>query len=47
MMESKDVCKLCGNEEHIAQIDIPYIYKFFVTQLASCNINVKFGCETI
>ncbi|KAL1488883.1 hypothetical protein ABEB36_014676 [Hypothenemus hampei] len=47
LTETKDICKLCKNGENIAQIEIPYIFKFLVTQMASCNINVKIGCESI
>ncbi|XP_066246685.1 DNA-directed RNA polymerase I subunit RPA2 [Euwallacea similis] len=47
MTETKDTCRLCGNGQNIAQIQIPYIFKFFVTQLASCNINVKIGCKNV
>ncbi|CAG9773900.1 unnamed protein product [Ceutorhynchus assimilis] len=45
--ETKDVCKLCNSGKDISEIQIPYIFKFFVTQLASCNINVKIGCESM
>ncbi|XP_067211558.1 DNA-directed RNA polymerase I subunit RPA2 isoform X2 [Linepithema humile] len=34
-------CRLCGKEDSISEVEIPYIFKFLVTQLASCNINVK------
>lgn len=34
-------CRLCGGEDSISEIEIPYIFKFLVTQLASCNINIK------
>ncbi|EFN88780.1 DNA-directed RNA polymerase I subunit RPA2 [Harpegnathos saltator] len=34
-------CRLCGNDESIKTIEVPYIFRFLVTQLASCNINVK------
>ncbi|CAH0721281.1 unnamed protein product, partial [Brenthis ino] len=41
----KETCKLCG-EGNLLSISIPYIFKFFVTQLASVNINVKINCNT-
>ncbi|KAK9882973.1 hypothetical protein WA026_001189 [Henosepilachna vigintioctopunctata] len=46
-IESEDVCRICENGKNIAEIRIPYIFKFFVTQLASCNINVKIHTNTV
>ncbi|KAL3273008.1 hypothetical protein HHI36_014464 [Cryptolaemus montrouzieri] len=43
--ETKEHCRLCGHGKNIEEIQIPYIFKFFVTQLASCNINVKIGSQ--
>ncbi|CAH1963354.1 unnamed protein product [Acanthoscelides obtectus] len=43
--ETEEYCRLCQSSDNISQIQIPYIFKFFVTQLASCNINVKINCE--
>ncbi|KAL0131428.1 hypothetical protein PUN28_002748 [Cardiocondyla obscurior] len=34
-------CRLCGEEDMVDEIEIPYIFRFLVVQLASCNINVK------
>ena len=34
-------CKLCGENGNLGEVDIPYIFKYLVTQLASCNINLK------
>ncbi|CAH1235901.1 unnamed protein product [Diabrotica balteata] len=45
--ETKETCRLCETDEHINKIKIPYIFKFFVTQLASCNINVRVGCQEV
>nr|XP_032523234.1 LOW QUALITY PROTEIN: DNA-directed RNA polymerase I subunit RPA2-like [Danaus plexippus plexippus] len=42
---SKDTCRLCG-EGNLLLISIPYIFKFFVTQLASVNINIKINCNS-
>ncbi|XP_039760657.1 DNA-directed RNA polymerase I subunit RPA2 [Pararge aegeria] len=41
----KDTCRLCGDGD-LHSISIPFIFKFFVTQLASVNINVKINCGT-
>ncbi|KAJ8929566.1 hypothetical protein NQ314_017730 [Rhamnusium bicolor] len=45
--DTKEVCRICGHGNNIAEIQIPYIFKFFVTQLASCNINVRVECKNI
>ncbi|XP_053619666.1 DNA-directed RNA polymerase I subunit RPA2 [Plodia interpunctella] len=37
-------CRLCGKGE-LATVSIPYIFKFFVTQLAAVNINIKITCN--
>ncbi|CAG9118623.1 unnamed protein product [Plutella xylostella] len=37
-------CRLCGAAA-ARQLAIPYIFKFFVTQLAAVNINVRIHCE--
>ncbi|XP_018361298.1 PREDICTED: DNA-directed RNA polymerase I subunit RPA2 isoform X2 [Trachymyrmex cornetzi] len=34
-------CRLCGEEDTVDEIEIPYIFKFLLIQLASCNINIK------
>ncbi|ENN77884.1 hypothetical protein YQE_05562, partial [Dendroctonus ponderosae] len=47
LTETKDICKMCGDKMNVLRIQIPYIFKFFVTQLASCNIHVKIGCQPI
>ncbi|CAH2059095.1 unnamed protein product, partial [Iphiclides podalirius] len=41
---SKEGCRLCG-QGNLAPISIPYIFKFFVTQLAAVNINVRISCN--
>lgn len=41
---SKETCRLCG-EGYLVSVAIPYIFKFFVTQLACVNINVKINCS--
>ncbi|CAG9824766.1 unnamed protein product [Phaedon cochleariae] len=45
--DTLEMCRLCEHGKNIEQIEIPYIFKFFVTQLASCNINVKIGCQKV
>lgn len=39
-------CRLCGDGSGIGYIEIPYIFKFLVTQLSSMNINVKLNFES-
>ncbi|XP_058060616.1 DNA-directed RNA polymerase I subunit RPA2 [Anopheles bellator] len=34
-------CRLCQEEGEIGHVEIPYIFKFLVSQLTSMNINVK------
>ncbi|XP_043799953.1 DNA-directed RNA polymerase I subunit RPA2 [Apis laboriosa] len=40
-LANKSRCRLCGDDESVREIDIPYIFRYLVTQLTSCNINVK------
>ncbi|XP_059618200.1 DNA-directed RNA polymerase I subunit RPA2 [Phlebotomus argentipes] len=40
-------CLLCGDGTQIGHIQIPYIFKFLVTQLCSVNINVKLDFREI
>lgn len=40
-LNDKTKCRLCGNDESVREVDIPYIFRYLVTQLTSCNINVK------
>ncbi|XP_060523346.1 DNA-directed RNA polymerase I subunit RPA2 isoform X2 [Cylas formicarius] len=47
MSEKKDTCQFCGHGRNVSSIQIPYIFKYFVTQLASCNINVKIECKDV
>lgn len=39
--ETKEICRLCNSAENVALMQVPYIFKFLVTQLASCNLNIK------
>ncbi|XP_011329952.1 DNA-directed RNA polymerase I subunit RPA2 isoform X2 [Ooceraea biroi] len=34
-------CRLCGADSSVREIEIPYIFRFLLIQLASCNINIK------
>lgn len=45
LTESKETCRLCGHGNNVSKIEIPYIFRFLVTQLASVNINVKIKCN--
>lgn len=44
--EMRDTCRLCKKKCKIAKIDIPFIFKYFVTQLAAVNINVKIDFQS-
>lgn len=45
--ESRKRCRLCGSDDSVDEIDIPYIFRYLVTQLASCNINIKLAFTDI
>ncbi|XP_041985440.1 DNA-directed RNA polymerase I subunit RPA2 isoform X2 [Aricia agestis] len=45
-VSTKETCRLCGDGA-LAPMSLPYIFKFFVTQLASVNINVKINCNQL
>lgn len=47
LSDAKEMCRLCGKGDNVSEIEIPYIFKFLVTQLASCNINVKIRCKDV
>lgn len=40
-------CRLCKDDGVIGEIDIPYIFKYLVTELALCNINVKIQLKKV
>ncbi|XP_034948641.1 DNA-directed RNA polymerase I subunit RPA2 [Chelonus insularis] len=40
-LEKRKRCRLCNNDENVSEIDIPYIFRYLVTELAACNINIK------
>ncbi|KAK2584036.1 hypothetical protein KPH14_006488 [Odynerus spinipes] len=39
--EKKPRCRFCGDDNSVREVDIPYIFRYLVTQLTSCNINIK------
>ena len=39
---SRSICLLCGSSDSIAHINVPYVLKYLVAELASSNIRVKF-----
>lgn len=40
-------CRLCKDKAVIEHLQIPYIFKYLVTQLSSVNINVKMNFTSI
>ena len=44
---SKSICLLCGKDDTIANITIPYVLKYLVAELASVNIRVNFDTSQI
>lgn len=44
--DSEDVCRLCGDKGDLVSLTIPYVFKLFVTQLASVNIKLKIDTKT-
>lgn len=47
LSETKKFCRLCRHGDCVSEIEIPYMFKFLVTQFASCNINVKVTCKDV
>lgn len=45
LTETKENCRLCGDAKYVDHIQLPYIFKLFVTQLVSVNINTKLACD--
>ncbi|CAB0043496.1 unnamed protein product [Trichogramma brassicae] len=45
--ELKARCRLCQEDGDLGEIDVPYIFKYLVTQLGACNINVKLGFKEV
>lgn len=44
---AKPTCRLCKDQSDIGVVEVPYIFKFLVSQLCSVNINVKLQTQTI
>lgn len=42
-----DTCRICGDGLSVETIEIPYAYKYLVTELSSVNINAKFNLSHI
>ncbi|KAH0564449.1 DNA-directed RNA polymerase I subunit RPA2 [Cotesia glomerata] len=45
--ECRSRCKFCNDDKELYDIDVPYIFRYFVTELASLNIKVKFDFRFI
>ena len=43
---AQQVCLLCGRDDKIANVCIPYVLKYLVAELASVNIRVNFDTST-
>uniref|UniRef100_A0A182JFS2 DNA-directed RNA polymerase subunit beta n=1 Tax=Anopheles atroparvus TaxID=41427 RepID=A0A182JFS2_ANOAO len=39
--QSPATCRLCQDDKDIGHVEIPYVFKFLVSQLSAMNINVK------
>lgn len=42
-----DTCRLCGDGAAVGYIEIPFSFKYLVTELSSVNINARFKLMTI
>lgn len=42
-----DTCRLCGDGATVGYIEIPFSFKYLVTELSSVNINARFKLMTI
>ncbi|XP_043646325.1 DNA-directed RNA polymerase I subunit RPA2 [Drosophila teissieri] len=42
-----DTCRLCGDNSSVSMIEIPFSFKFLVTELSSVNINARFKLNEI
>ena len=45
--EYQNGCRICRSDANIGEIEIPYILRFLIIQLASVNINVKLSFKDI
>lgn len=41
ILRTKSTCRLCGINSDVGNVEIPYIFKFLISQLGAVNINVK------
>ncbi|XP_029376986.1 DNA-directed RNA polymerase I subunit RPA2 isoform X3 [Echeneis naucrates] len=41
MRHRKTVCTLCGKSDSIDSVSVPYVFRYFVAELAAMNIKVK------
>ncbi|XP_044758846.1 DNA-directed RNA polymerase I subunit RPA2 [Coccinella septempunctata] len=41
LVETREMCRICGSSDDLRAIVIPHIFKTFLIELASCNINLK------
>uniref|UniRef100_A0A1A8I9F1 DNA-directed RNA polymerase subunit beta n=1 Tax=Nothobranchius kuhntae TaxID=321403 RepID=A0A1A8I9F1_NOTKU len=41
MRNRKTVCSLCGKSDSIDSVSVPYVFRYFVAELAAMNIKVK------
>ncbi|KAH8393916.1 hypothetical protein KR215_006958 [Drosophila sulfurigaster] len=42
-----ETCRLCGDSSGVSMIEIPFSFKFLVTELSSVNINARFKLNEI
>lgn len=43
----KPTCSLCGKQDSIEVMEIPYVFKYLTEQLASVNIKLKLDVVTV
>ncbi|XP_027863285.1 DNA-directed RNA polymerase I subunit RPA2 isoform X1 [Xiphophorus couchianus] len=41
MRHRKTVCSLCGKSDSVDSVSVPYVFRYFVAELAAMNIKVK------
>lgn len=40
-------CRLCRDDAVLGQIDVPYIFRYLVSEFASCNISLKIPVQIV
>jgi DNA-directed RNA polymerase I subunit RPA2 len=40
---SEPICRTCNSDAHVQLIQVPFVFKFMVNELISCNIKVELG----